>query len=132
ERGDADRAPRPVDHLDALGQQLVDPVPDDRVGLPAADLHDRPTVPGGRMDVVHQSAGQLRVVELVDVFHRFTSLPPATSVPAGPCAPASRAARPQASPNSSSMIPRPSNSSSVSRAEASSSRWMAKPTCTIA
>ena len=34
--------PGPVDHLDLVGQQLVDAVPDDRVGLPAADLHDRP------------------------------------------------------------------------------------------
>ena len=42
ERGDADRTAGPVDQLDPVGQQLVQPVLDDRVGLPAADLHQRP------------------------------------------------------------------------------------------
>ena len=42
ERRDADRAARAVDQRDLRRQQLVDAELDDRVGLAAADLHERP------------------------------------------------------------------------------------------
>src|SRR5689334_7054773 len=78
---------RAVHHLD-LRQQLVGAVPDDRVGVPAADLHDRPRAGRRGVDVVDQAAGQFRVVELVEVLHRAV-LPSASALA---CA--------QASPNS--------------------------------
>ena len=66
---DAHRAAGAVDHLDLVGEQLVDAVPDDRVGLAAADLHDRPgwVVPAW----IRSSSlrGQLGVAELVEVLH---------------------------------------------------------------
>src|SRR5664279_2029465 len=37
QRGHAHRTARAVDHFDLVGQQLVDAVPDDRVGLPSTD-----------------------------------------------------------------------------------------------
>ena len=70
ERRDADRASGAVDHLDLVGQQLVDAVADDRMGLAAADLHDRPAAGGGLMDLVEQSAGEIGVAEFVEVLHR--------------------------------------------------------------
>ena len=73
ERGDADRAAGSVDQLDAVGQQLVEAVPDDRVGLAAADLHHRPGVLGRGVDVVEQPLGQRGVLELVEVLHRSVS-----------------------------------------------------------
>ena len=54
QRRHADRAARPVDQFDLGGKQLVDAVLDDRVRLPAADLHDRPG-PGGRPTIACRS-----------------------------------------------------------------------------
>ena len=88
----------------AVGQQLVDAVPDDRVGLPAADLHHRPGPRGGRVDLVEQPAGQLGVAELVEVLHRL-------------CSRLLRAARVKPSPNSSSRMPSRSKLASVSCAD---------------
>ena len=39
-RDHADRAARPVHELDLVRQEVLDPVPVDRVGVPAAHLHD--------------------------------------------------------------------------------------------
>ncbi len=41
--------------------------------LAAADLHDRPALAGGGLDLVDELAGELRVAELVEVLHDFTS-----------------------------------------------------------
>ena len=68
-RRHADRAARPCSRRDALGQQLVDAVAHDRMGLAAADLHDRPGPRGDARDRVGVAARQRRVAELVDVFH---------------------------------------------------------------
>src|SRR6185312_2723830 len=87
--------------------------------LAAADLHDRPRVFYGGMNVVEQPLGQLRVVELIDVLHSGTSRP------------LSRAAWAQASPNSLSSSPSSLNRASVSIADFSSSCCSANPTCTI-
>ena len=75
ERRNAHRATRTVDHLDLVRNELVDAVPDDRMRLTAADLHDRPRLGDGGVDVVEQPLGELRVVELVEVFHSGASRP---------------------------------------------------------
>src|SRR6478672_393409 len=136
ERGDADRAAGAVDQLDAVGQQLVEAVPDDRVRLAAADLHHRPGLRDGGLDVVQQARGQRGVLELVEV---LDSASPSRSALASrsACAasgrgrPACSAARPQWSPNSASSSPICRKISSVSSADCSSSRCSANPTCTI-
>ncbi len=69
ERGDAHRAAGAMDQLDLGRQQLVDPVADDRVRLPTADLHDRPGPRGDPADLVEQARGQIRVAVLVQVLH---------------------------------------------------------------
>ena len=58
-----------VDQFDLVGQKLVDAVPDDGVGLPTADLHDRPRSGDHGRDVGEQLLGQGGVVELVEVLH---------------------------------------------------------------
>src|SRR5690606_22009395 len=126
QRGHAHRAAGSVDQLDAFGEKLVDAVPDDGVRLPAAHLHQRPR-PGHRgLDVVEQPLRELGILEFVDVLHCRTS--PARS----PCADPACAACSHGSPNSSSSMPRFSNSSRVRRADSSSSRCRAKPTWTMA
>ena len=90
QRGDADRAARAVDQLDARREQLVDAVLDDRVGLAAADLHQRPRPgrdPGDRREQL--LAGQRRVAVLVEVLHG--AWPP-------------RAGRPASEPRSSGLV----------------------------
>src|SRR4029077_15159645 len=109
---------------------------DDRMRLAAADLHHRPGLRGGPVDVVEQASGQLRVAELLEVLHRVVFRPtvsPAarSSVPAGRGIPDWVAARPQWSPNSASSSPICRKSSRVSSADCSSRRWRANPTCTI-
>ena len=61
--------PGPVDHPHALGQRLVDPLLDDRVRLPAADLHERPRPGGDPVDLGDQLPGEDRVAVLVEVLH---------------------------------------------------------------
>ena len=49
-RQDADRAARPVHQLDGIRQHLLDAVAEDRVGMPAAHLHDLQRPPPGDLD----------------------------------------------------------------------------------
>ena len=79
ERGHTDRAAGAVNELDLGRQELVDAVTDDRVGLPAADLHDRPVAGRCRRDLVQDAAGQLRIAELVEILHDPPS--PGSSAP---------------------------------------------------
>ena len=74
-RDHADRAARPVDQLDLIGQQVVDPVPVDRVGVAAADLHQLVVAAGLDQggDLRRQRSAQLGVAELVDEPHRASS-----------------------------------------------------------
>ena len=57
-RDHADRAAGPVDELDVLRQQVVDAVLVDRVGVPAADLHQ--LVVAARLDGGEDLAGERR------------------------------------------------------------------------
>src|SRR5262249_55866285 len=65
------RAPGAVHELDVRGQQVVDAVLVDRVGVPAADLHDLVVAAGldGGEDLARQHAPELRVAELVHELH---------------------------------------------------------------
>ncbi len=75
-RDHAHGAARAVDELDVLGQEVVDPVLVDRVGVPAAHLHD--LVVAARLDRRQDLAGdgpaELGVAELVDELHAGTVL----------------------------------------------------------
>ena len=70
-RHDADGAAGAVDELDVLGEEVVDAVLVDGVGVPAADLHQ--LVVAVRVDLVQDLAGQdaaeLGIAELVDELH---------------------------------------------------------------
>jgi hypothetical protein len=100
---------RAVDHLDLIGQQLVDAVADDRMRLPTTDFHDRPTPGGGRADLVDELSCQLGVAEFVQYFMTSPQL-----LHVARCGhPACFAAIANPSPNSSLSTPRCSNSASV-------------------
>ena len=118
QRGDAHRAPGPVDELDGVGQELVDAVADDRVGLAAAHLHDRPGSCGVRGDLVEQGRASPGRANSSRYFtsRRLRGLRRAAG---------RRPARRRVTPISA-------NIASVSRADASSTRVMAKPTWTMA
>ena len=70
-RDHADRAAGPVDELDVLGQQVVDAVLVDRVGVAAADLHQLVVAAGldGRDDLAGEHPSELGVAVLVDEPH---------------------------------------------------------------
>ncbi len=69
QRRDADRAARSVDQRNLRWQHLIQREADDRVRLPAADLHDVPR-PGGRpRDGRGQASGGVGVAIFVDVLH---------------------------------------------------------------
>ena len=72
EGGDADRAAGPVDQLDRGGEELVDAVAEDGVGLSAADLHDCPGAGGLRVDFGEELLCDGGVAEFVQVFHGGT------------------------------------------------------------
>src|SRR5690606_22777818 len=92
-----------VHQFELVGQQLVDALADQRVGLAAAHLHDRPR-PGDRgRQPLGQAPGDRGVVVLVAVLHR--------------------------GPSSSSSVISSSNAQ-VRAASASSTTAMANPTCT--
>jgi len=69
QRGNADRATRTMDHLHRTTQDLVDPLPDDGVRLPAADLHQHPSPRGSGGDAPEEGPGQLRIPVLAQVPH---------------------------------------------------------------
>ena len=69
QRRHADRAAGPVDHPDALGQRLVDPLLDDRVRLAAADLHEGPRPGRDPVDLGQELLGEHGVAVLVEVLH---------------------------------------------------------------
>ena len=75
-RRDADRAARPADEADAVGQQLAQPVAGDGHGVGAADLHEREAGPR----LVTQLGGE--PAEVVGGGHRGSgSSPPWTASP---------------------------------------------------
>src|SRR5208337_4579193 len=69
ERRNADRAAGAVNHLDARREHLVDAVPDDGVGLAAADLHDLPRARRDLGDLARHRPGDLAVAKLGEVLH---------------------------------------------------------------
>ncbi len=69
ERRDADRASGPVDHFDAGGQHLVDPILDDGVGLAAADFHDLPRLCGDLGDFARHALSDFAVAKLSQILH---------------------------------------------------------------
>ncbi len=74
-RDDAHRAPGPVHQLDGFGQQVLDAVPVDGVGVPAAHLHELELVAAGQLgDGLDQRARGGRVPELVDESHCASTL----------------------------------------------------------
>ena len=68
ERCDADRAAGAVHQLDLRGQEAVDPVLDDGVGLPPADLHDRPGPGHGPRNGRWLLLARFAVAVFIDVF----------------------------------------------------------------
>ena len=82
-RDHAHRAAGPVDELDVLRQQVVDPVLVDRVGVAAAHLHDLVVAAGldRRQDLAGEHPAELGVAELVDELHASTwsAVPACTS-----------------------------------------------------
>src|SRR5215217_6748276 len=73
----ADRAARPVDQFDRLGQHPFDAVAEDRMRMAAANLHDvRRPLPCDvarreqALDLPDQRLRPVAVAELVDIFHR--------------------------------------------------------------
>src|SRR5262245_28780209 len=69
ERRDTDRTARTMHQLDRLRQEVVDSVLHDGVGLPAADLHDRPGARESAGDLVDHPPGQCLIPVLVEVLH---------------------------------------------------------------
>ncbi len=112
ERRHAHRAARAVDELHRVGQQLVHPELEDRVGLAAAHLHERPAACRGVADPPNHGGNRLGVAVLVDVAHHAASPPGGSSAGVSSSAPISASVR------------------SVSIAACSSMRERAKPTCT--
>ena len=67
--------PGSVHQLDGLRQQMLDAVPVDGVGVPAAHLHELELVAGGQFgDRFDQGAGGRRVPEFVDELHALHPL----------------------------------------------------------
>ncbi len=78
-RDHADRAARAVHQLHRRGQDVLDPVPVDGVGVAAAHLHELEVVAAGEFgDLRHQRPGRRRVAVLVDEAHGYR--PPASFV----------------------------------------------------
>ena len=69
ERSDAHRAARTVDELDALGQNFIDAVAHERVGLAAADLHEHPVVGDAARDFGDDGVRDVLVAIFVQIFH---------------------------------------------------------------
>jgi hypothetical protein len=83
-RNHAHRAARTVHELDVGREQVVDPVLVDRVGVPAADLHELVMAAGLhlRQDLPSDHLAKLRIAELVDESHRAFPARAAIAVPA--------------------------------------------------
>ena len=73
ERRDADGAARAVDERDELGEHPVEAVLDERVGLPAADLHEGPGAGDEGADRVGDLPDALLVPVLVDELHETSA-----------------------------------------------------------
>ena len=58
-----------MDQLDCVGQKLIYAVSKNGVGLPAANLHDRPVASGFSPDLVKKLSGKLRITIFVYIFH---------------------------------------------------------------
>jgi hypothetical protein len=69
DRRDADRAPRSVDQGEVRGQELIDAVAEDGVGLAAADFHDGPWPRDSGANGARQAARLFRVAEFVEELH---------------------------------------------------------------
>ena len=84
-RDHADRAPRPVDELDVVGEQVVDPVLVDRVGVPAAHLHQLVVAArlDRRQDLGGEGAAELGVADT----RRRTSTQRSSASRPGVCGP---------------------------------------------
>src|SRR5664279_6203060 len=99
-------------HTQACGQQVVDTLPNNRMSLSAAHLHEAPRPSHCRVDLDDQLLRQDRIALLLDILHvaNFASA-------VGPSSWAS-------APGIAAII------SNVRSASASSRRLIAKPTCT--
>jgi hypothetical protein len=60
-----------MDHVDVVGQQTLNAITENGVGVATAKLHQavNPVRPGLTKDVSSQFPGKLAIMELVDVFH---------------------------------------------------------------
>ena len=65
--------PGPCSKAHAFGKNPVDPMADDRVRLPAADLHHRPGPRGDPRNRVRKRAREHRIAEFIDIFHEIAS-----------------------------------------------------------
>ncbi len=85
---DADRAAGAMHIADVSGQQVVDAIAEDRVGVAAAKFHDVVAAGGARLaaDGVRQPLRQLAIAKFVDIFHGAAS----TSAASSASSPASR------------------------------------------
>jgi hypothetical protein len=64
-----------VNHFDADRQHLVNAIPDDRVRLPAADLHDLPWLRGNLADFARHPLRDLAIPKLGQVLHWLGKTP---------------------------------------------------------
>jgi hypothetical protein len=65
----ADRASRAVDKLDSFGQEVIDSVFHNRMGLAAADFHNHPGAGLNSMQFVNQFTCHFSIAIFVQVFH---------------------------------------------------------------
>lgn len=68
-RRDAHRATRPMNEGNLFGQQLIEPELHDSMGLPAADLHQRPGPGRDASDLARILSGGAGITILVQVLH---------------------------------------------------------------
>src|SRR5574341_1049303 len=69
QRRDAHRAAGAVNQLDLRRQQFVQPALENRVGLPAADLHQPPAPRDGAGDLIQQASRQRPIAVFIQVLH---------------------------------------------------------------
>jgi hypothetical protein len=69
-RQHADRAPRPMDEADIAGHQILHAIAEDRVGMPAAELHEgiSPVGPGLARDGAGKALREGRIAEFETYF----------------------------------------------------------------
>jgi hypothetical protein len=69
QRSYADRAARTMNQFHSLGEQVIDSILDDGVGLPAAHLHQHPWARLNTAHLADNLLGYVTVTVFIQVFH---------------------------------------------------------------